>query len=119
MKIGFKWPSRTRTAATTSSRSRTTRAPRGRAALTAKKPAAGAGAGWTIRINPFAPKTLAQIGEWEDDDFENLDYLAGFEAAQVALEILDEASDDFVQGFYDGVMSTLPDDTDDSDEEEE
>ena len=48
-----------------------------------------------------------------------MEYFAGFEAAHAALEILDEASDDFVLGFYDGVMSTLPDDTDDSDEEEE
>ena len=102
MSINFKWPNRKKAAS--SARKRPTKGT-GRDRLASKKPASG----WTIKINPFA-KTLAQIAEGDGEDSENEDYLKGYEAAQDAFTMMDEASDDFALGFMDGVMSMLPDD---------
>ena len=109
MKIGFKWPSRTKVAdtkaASTASRRASAR-PRGKGALSSRKPATG----WSIKFSASIPKrSLAQITDCEGDD-KSEEYYEGLEAALDALTLLEEASDDFVEGFLDGVMSMLPDD---------
>ena len=52
---------------------------------------------------------MAQIADCDGDDMSE-EYYEGLEAALDALTQLEEASDDFVEGFLDGVMSMLPDD---------
>ena len=110
MKIGFKWPSRTRVADTKAASSASRRAsarPRGKGALSSRKPATG----WSIKFSTSSipRRSLAQIADCDGDDMSE-EYYEGLEAALDALTQLEEASDDFVEGFLDGVMSMLPDD---------
>ena len=109
MKIGFKWPSRTKVADTKAASSASRRAsarPRGKGALSSRKPATG----WSIKFSASIPKrSLAQLADCDGDD-KSEEYYEGLEAALDALTQLEEASDDFVEGFLDGVMSMLPDD---------
>ena len=109
MKIGFKWPSRTKVASTKAASSASRRSavkPRGKGALSSRKPATG----WSIKFSASIPKrSLAQLADCDGDD-ESEEYYEGLEAAYDALTVLEEASDDFVEGFLDGVMSMLPDD---------
>ena len=106
MKIGFKWPNRTKASAS-SRRASTARKPRGgKGALSARKPAVG----WTINLSNVPKRSLAQIADCDGEDSESEEYYEGLEAALEAFTLMEEASDDFASGFLDGVLSMLPED---------
>ena len=97
MSFTFKWPSRKKPSSSARSRTAVARKPRGKEALSARKPASG----WTIKLTGLKT-SLAQIAEGDGDD-----YNLGLQAAYDALPE-DGFSDAFVEGFLDGVMEMLP-----------
>ena len=103
MSINFKWTSRTKKSSSAAARTKVTRKPRGKEALTARKPASG----WTIKLTGLKT-SLAQIeGITEDIDVDNFEYYIG---RQAALDAIDGyTSSAFVEGFLDGLMESFPD----------
>ena len=102
MSFTFKWPSRKKTSSAASKRTAVTRKPRGKEALTARKPASG----WTIKLTGLKT-SLAQIGGITEDievDYDQLEYDLGYSRAVAALQGY-HFTDAFVEGFIDGLTT--------------
>ena len=100
MSINFKWPSRKKASSSAAARTKVTRKPRGKEALTARKPASG----WTIKLTGLRT-SLAQIGGITEDieiDYDQVEYDLGYSRAVAALQGY-HFTDAFVEGFIDGL----------------